>query len=256
MYGRMLAGLWEETGMTERKSKSEMDADIAAIRALMAEEPAAPLERRKPVEVTPRPLRLRPAAAPGPRARAVPDKPARNSGLEPVADVAPPFEAPLADVPPLPEQDPVRAPQEEAPVAKTGGGLKARVLGYRPTRRHIVFGGIVLLALLRPWLLVALMLLPIIIVTGLYLAFGYDRFWSGVLRLYQRYEARAPEKAQRLLRRMDAFALRWDTILDRFPEGLVDGLYLPDLNSLLETEARHSAAVDERLARMRDEAGA
>lgn len=159
-------------------------------------------------------------------------------------------------MPPLPPQDAAQEWDDDQPSARQGGGLKARILGYRPTRRHIVLGAIVLLALFRPWLLVALMQLPIVIVTGLYLAFGYDRFWSGVLRLYQRYEARSPEKAQRLLRRMDGFALRWNTVLDRFPDGLVDGLYLPDLNSLLETEARHNAAVEDRFARMRDEAGA
>ena len=92
--------------------------------------------------------------------------------------------------------------------------------------------------------------------TGIFLFVGYDRFWSGVLRLFRWYHARRPAKAERLRRRADGLALRWDAFLDRFPEGSVDALYLPDLNSLQEREDRHKKALAERFDKLQDEAGA
>jgi hypothetical protein len=38
--------------------------------------------------------------------------------------------------------------------------------------------------------------------------------------------------------------------LDRFPEGTVDSLYLPDISELASAEARHDAAMERRLSGM------
>jgi len=40
----------------------------------------------------------------------------------------------------------------------------------------------------------------------------------------------------------------WDGILDRFPEGTVDGLYLPDFGELAAADDRHTEAMDRRLS--------
>lgn len=45
--------------------------------------------------------------------------------------------------------------------------------------------------------------------------------------------------------------MKWDAVLDRFPEGTVDGLYLPDFGEMAEAEARHDAALDRRFDRLR-----
>lgn len=150
----------------------------------------------------------------------------------------------------------VKGKAAPGPIARELSRLAGRVRGYRPTPRHIAFAIIVLLAVLQPWLLVALILLPIVVVTGTFLAVGYDRFWSGVLRSYQWYHARRPKRAERLRRRADSFAMRWDAFLDRFPEGSVDALYLPDLNSLQQEEERHEKALDQRFSKLHDEAQA
>jgi hypothetical protein len=134
--------------------------------------------------------------------------------------------------------------------------VAARIAAYRPTPRHVAVAVIVVLALFRPWVLVALTLLPIVVIGGLLLALGHDRFWTAILGLYRRFHARSPARAERLRRRMDDFALRWDAILDRFPEGSVDALYLPDLNSLQERQDRHAEALDQRFDRLHDEARA
>lgn len=132
--------------------------------------------------------------------------------------------------------------------------LMDRVRGYRPTRRHVALAILAMLALLRPWLLVALIVLPLAVLAGVFATLGSERVWAGVLRGYKRYHARSPARAERLRRRADAFALRWDGFLDRFPEGLADALALPDLTALQESEARHEKALDRRFDRLQSDA--
>jgi len=46
----------------------------------------------------------------------------------------------------------------------------------------------------------------------------------------------------------DHLSVAWDGILDRFPEGTVDGLYLPDFGELAAADDRHTEAMDRRLS--------
>lgn len=65
------------------------------------------------------------------------------------------------------------------------------------------------------------------------------------------YARRRPNRAAELHRKLDAFAMKWDAVLDRFPEGSVDGLYLPDFGELATADARHDEALDRRFANLR-----
>lgn len=219
--------------MTDNTTKRDSDADILAIRAMLAEEPAEPLTSRRAewVEATQRPQPL-------------PGRAARRG------------EAPLDGMPGIDPfgDDPEEKPRRKARRLRAPRAAMPSLRGYRPKRKHVALALIVLLALVRPWLLVALLLLPIIVTTALFLALGHDRFWGGVIRGYHWYAARRPERAEKLRRRADAFAMRWDAILDRVPEGYVDALYFPDLDSLAEREERHARAMDDRMARLREEA--
>ncbi len=105
-------------------------------------------------------------------------------------------------------------------------------------------------AMLYPALIVIPAVLTLFVVVGSFLFFGADRVWATVSRALAWYAARRPARAARLFARLDAFAVRWDAVLDRFPEGSVDGLYLPDLATVSERSRREDAALDERLARM------
>ncbi|MCM2563552.1 hypothetical protein M8756_15810 [Lutimaribacter sp. EGI FJ00015] len=201
--------------MTKQNDKTNPDEDLLAIRALMDDGDARPAN---------------PAPAHGGMANE-----ARHAETKRAS-------APAARNAPLPHG--------------VASQIKARILAYRPSRRHIalaVLAVLVLLALFRPWLLVTLTLLPIILVVGVFAASGRDRFWNGVLRLYRGYHARRPARAERLRQRMDAFAMRWDAFLDRFPEGMVDALYLPDLDSLQAQQDRHAEALKRRFERLQDE---
>ena len=143
-------------------------------------------------------------------------------------------------------QGPVARPEKDGVLAKA----KARVLGYRPTPKHMMIAAVVLLVLFRPWLVVSLVLLSILAVVATFLILGYDGFWKKSIGLARWYARRRPSRAAELHRKLDDFAYRWDAFLDRFPEGTVDGLYLPDFEELAVADDRHAEAMDRRLAQL------
>ncbi|MEW9922366.1 hypothetical protein AB2B41_22430 [Marimonas sp. MJW-29] len=146
-------------------------------------------------------------------------------------------------------------PQKSPRVAKKDGlaaRIKGRITGYRPTPKHIVLAALGLLVVFRPWLVVGVTLLTIFAFIGVFLVLGYDGFWRRAMGLAHWYARRRPSRAAELHRKLDSFALKWDAILDRFPEGTVDGLYLPDFGDLAMAEARHDEALERRLAMLRE----
>ena len=150
--------------------------------------------------------------------------------------------------------DEVRPQEPEVAVVKKGlvARLKSRVTGYRPKPKHLVVAALALLVLLRPWLVVGLILLTIFLFIGVFLILGYDGFWRRAMGLGRWYARRRPSRAVELHRKLDAFAMKWDAILDRFPEGSVDGLYLPDFGDLATADKRHDEALDRRFSDMRE----
>tara|TARA_R110002126_G_scaffold192157_1_gene340323 strand:- start:331 stop:945 length:615 start_codon:yes stop_codon:yes gene_type:complete len=130
----------------------------------------------------------------------------------------------------------------------------ARARHFRPSRRQVLWTAFALIVLLRPAWIVLTLVLGAFLILGVFVAFGADRVWSGAVNLLKWYIARAPERGARLVGRMDRFACRWDNLLDRFPDGWVDGLYLPDLQSPLEADDRHDAVLATRLQRMKAQA--
>lgn len=138
------------------------------------------------------------------------------------------------------------------PYGEAQTGLMARMRGYRPSVSHIALAAAVLLVVMRPWLVIGLIVFSIIVLIGVFLIAGYDGFWHGVVKASRWYAKRRPSRAAILHARLDNFAVRWDAILDRFPEGTVDGLYLPDFAELATADARHDEAVERRLAGLQE----
>lgn len=153
---------------------------------------------------------------------------------------------------------PQKMKKKKAPKAPRAPGesmmdrIKASVLGYRPTAKHIVLAGLALLVLFRPWLMLGLVFVLLFLVIGVFLILGYDGFWQQVMRVARWYARKHPSRSLELHRRLDTFAVQFDAFLDRFPEGTVDGLYLPDFGDLAAAEARHTEAVDRRLDNLRE----
>lgn len=131
-------------------------------------------------------------------------------------------------------------------------GIVDRIRAYRPTAKHVAFAAIALFVFMRPWLVFGLLAFFIIVMIGVFLIAGYDGFWHGVVKVSRWYATRRPSRAAILHARLDSFAVRWDAILDRFPEGTVDGLYLPDFAELASADARHDEVVERRLAGMQE----
>jgi hypothetical protein len=151
--------------------------------------------------------------------------------------------------PPLPE-----AERGAAPRRRPSDGLRARIraIGYRPRPMHVVLLCLALLVLFRPWLVAGVLFLMLLTLTGVFLTLGYDGFWRRAMALARWHARRDPARSVELHRRLDSFAVRFDALLDRFPEGTVDGLYLPDFGDLAESEARHDATLDRRFETLRE----
>ena len=208
---------------------------LAAIRNLLATEP----------EVMPQPVEERQAATAEAAIAPLPEADAPKDGPRPVT---------------APSKAELRAAKRaaKASAASTGAGdgilgrAKARVLGYRPTPKHIVLACLALLIVFRPWLVLGLLFLTGFIVTAIFLILGYDGFWRRTMGAARWYARRRPARSVELHRKLDTFAMKWDAVLDRFPEGSVDGLYLPDFGDLAEAEARHDAVLDRRFDSLRE----
>lgn len=143
---------------------------------------------------------------------------------------------------------PVKRPKAVHTKSSADAGAVAGIKGFRPKPRHLALGAFVLFVIFRPWLVLGLTVLCVIIITGVFLTVGYDGFWQGMIKFGRWYANRRPARGALLHARLDRFAVAWDGILDRFPEGIVDGLYLPDFGELAAADDRHTEAMDRRLS--------
>lgn len=126
-------------------------------------------------------------------------------------------------------------------------------LPFQVKRKHVVWIGFVVAVVLRPnWFLLTFVLSAILLL-GAFAVFGTNKTWRAIMWGFNGYARRSPERAKRFAKRMDRAAMRWDGFLDRFPEGMVDGLYLPDFQSIQDADDKHNAVVDARLSRMHAE---
>ncbi|WP_324755146.1 hypothetical protein [Roseovarius sp. Pro17] len=81
-----------------------------------------------------------------------------------------------------------------------------------------------------PWLLPAALVAAIVLPLGCVIALGSDGVANALTRAFHWTNARWPDRAERLRRRMDRFATRMDGVLDRLPERWTIGLYMPDFS--------------------------
>ena len=126
----------------------------------------------------------------------------------------------------------------------------ARLRAFRPTTRHLALASLALLVALRPNWFVVTGVLAVALIVGAFMFLGSDRIWRIVLAHVARVDGRNPARAALLRTRLDRFACRWDAILDFFPDGMVDGLYMPDLQAMQDGEEAHTEAMAARLERM------
>lgn len=140
-----------------------------------------------------------------------------------------------------------------AKAKEKAAGRKPFKLSFQPSRKLIALMAVLAFVVFRPHWVFLCLIVALFLALGAFVLCGSDRVWGTLIRGLRHFSVRSPEKAQRLVKRMDEFALRWDGILDKLPDGLVDGLYLPDFQSLMELEDQHDAVVDARLSRLQAE---
>ena len=131
--------------------------------------------------------------------------------------------------------------------------LSARLRDKLPQRLrpvHVMLALSLLAVFLRPMWVFMIVCVTVLAGIGIAKLFGGDRIWGLLLARFNRMAERHPKRAKRIAARVDRAADVWDAILDRFPDGMVDGLYLPDFQALRSGDDRHAAAMDARLADM------
>ncbi|WP_339823578.1 hypothetical protein [Sulfitobacter dubius] len=142
--------------------------------------------------------------------------------------------------------------ESETTKQKSGKHIALKLPKWRPSPRVIILAALALLVVLRPLLMLGLIFLTVFITLGVFIALGYDGFWQRAMALGRWYSKRRPERADRMRARLDAFAMKWDAVLDCFPEGTVDGLYLPDFGEMAAADVRHDEALDRRFDKLRN----
>ena len=144
----------------------------------------------------------------------------------------------------------VTAPKVETDQSRISVVMGRKKWAITPKRKHAYWAVFALIGVFRPsWIVIPFVIAILALLVSL-AVFGSDRTWGAIIKAFQSFAARSPERAQRLAVRLDAFAMRWDGLLDYLPEGRVDALYLPDFQSLQVSEKQHQEVVGNRLSRM------
>lgn len=217
------------------------DQSMAAIRAMLNDEAPAPVAAPTPRAQA----ATQPAAAP----EVAPTEPSAAKARTSRRKLPPIAAAPEAAVAPVKSARPSRV---AGLLTKLTAPVLSRVKGYRPTPKHMIIAALGLLVFFRPWLVLGIVLLSLLVFTGVFLILGYDGFWKRGMAIARWYAQRSPDRAAEMHGRLDRFAMKWDAVLDKFPDGTVDGLYLPDFQELAAAEERHEAALDRRLKDMHE----
>lgn len=119
-------------------------------------------------------------------------------------------------------------------------------------RKYALVVAFALIVLLKPLLVLSLLVLLAFVVAAFFLLVGGDKIWRGVMLALHQMSDKEPARALRIRKRLDSFAMNWDAFLDRFPDGTVDGLYMPDFQVLSEDEARNEALFARRMEHLRE----
>ncbi|MBW4707321.1 hypothetical protein KX928_05930 [Roseobacter sp. YSTF-M11] len=191
----------------------DVDRDVAAIRAMIAEENTAP------------------AAMPRPKRGSVDAEQISRKDLAP---------APTAE-------------RRKSIAASVVSLLIVRILRYRPNTKVILGTSFVLMALLQPVFVLGVVLVTLIAVMITYVVLGAETFWRRFLSAFQLYARWFPATARKLRIHGELAARKWDRLLERLPDRLADSLRAPDLRAMARADKRHAEAMVDRLNRLHDE---
>ncbi|XDA98793.1 hypothetical protein AB1M95_02495 [Sulfitobacter sp. LCG007] len=234
--------------------KAPLDAELIAIRRLLSEEPVSPKAPRRRTGADPERMRAlaskvadvmaqrerTPEAA---STRMPPEGPARNaaSAAQAALEVADQLSLAMPDVRGSRQLNPAHRGISTEPPAEERPSLAPRIM----------CAALIVVALMHPLPAAILLGAAIVCMASILLALGSRRVWGAVLGRIDRIAQRRPARAAAMRHRLDALAMRWDEVLDRFPERWVEGLYMPDFAHIVSADARHQADPRSRQGRLR-----
>lgn len=130
-------------------------------------------------------------------------------------------------------RDVLGEPEDAAPAgglqgAMTGATRMVRNLG---SKRIALILGLLFVLWLGPLFVLLMLAVLFWIPLAVAVTVGPSKVWNGFVRM-------APRLAERMRRRIDAFAPRYDAFLDRLPFAWAEHLYLPDLSQPIQVATR------------------
>ena len=114
----------------------------------------------------------------------------------------------------------------------------------RSWRKPVMYGGLGLFIYVWPWAIPIAIFVTFWVVLIACATLGSDWIGRSVSWVFLRVQKRSPARAERLLDRADAMALRFDVVLDRLPERWSEGMYLPDLSHLRQAVSEQNDRAD------------
>lgn len=183
-----------------------LDPDLAAIRKMMGS-----TSKRAPSPAAP-------VASPTP----LPSKPDRPA-LEGVRE---PKEAP-ANTPPPP-----KAPSALRIFATTPLDRLRTFLARPDAPRLLALVLLAVIVVLRPWAVLFMVVLALMVGLITYFSLGPDRVAEMVIAWYHRLKDRDPDRAEQLRTRAAKASFTLGRVLDRLPVSWTQGLYLPDFEEV------------------------
>ncbi len=133
-----------------------------------------------------------------------------------------------------PREKPLEKPvkqllQKPEPIGGTGSSSREDQTGWSQYAKLAVLVAVGLVVVFKPWLIPLILFVMVWLALILFLVLGSARM-SDISSGFCNYlRNKYPERAARLLVRLQNAADRLDGILARMPERLVDGIYSPDL---------------------------
>ena len=247
-----------QTGEKPHNPGSDLDPDLAAIRAMIREasadgEIAAPglKDRARPATAPTAPAPS-PALSPSPAApMANRQEDSLNTSIKTMIATAEADtdRAQFAEPAPSPADPPANPARKKAPRTKRQGpGIGRRifaecrktlvllarflwqVLRHPRTPRVLAIALIAAVTVAHPLFTLALLLVAGMVAAITYFSVGPEAVDAFIIRRFQRLKARDPAKAEQLYSRAVRGIDLLNKGIDRLPERWTQGLYLPDLN--------------------------
>lgn len=123
---------------------------------------------------------------------------------------------------------------------------QAKTMLGRVRTKHVVWTGLAIFVVLRPWFFPIVGFLLFVIVGLSYLTVGHERFCEIITGLWARFARRFPNRAENAKQKYIVFSVRHNARIERLPEAWADRFELPDLERRAQEENR--ADPFERLA--------